>query len=63
MMPFQGFLVEGRSGLCALFGYGVVFHVERWEGIFVEGGINRALPDLSDDALSGLFGRGEKWIV
>ena len=29
MTPFQGFLVEGRSGLCDLFGYGVVFHVER----------------------------------
>ena len=62
MTPFQGFLVEGRSGLCDLFGYGAVFHVERWEGILVERGINRALPGLGDDALSEIFGLGRKWV-
>ena len=39
-----------------------MFHVEHWEGILVERGINRALPDLSDDALSGFLGLGRKWV-
>ena len=30
--------------------------------MLVERGINRALPDLSDDALLGLCGLGRKWV-
>jgi hypothetical protein len=31
-------------------------------GMTVERGINRALPDLSDGALSGFCGLGRKWV-